>query len=478
MITPSFGLTATERVLPRLALDWTTGVAQPGVDVTRAGVATYIDSAGAVQSAAPNTQRIDWSKGTPGLLIEESRTNILLYSEDLQNAFYNGLNLTIGSPDVNGFFPITETATTSVHSFRTFGTDLDPTKEYAIQLIVKPGLRQYARLSRYGFTGLAVSREVGFDFVNKTVIAGANSGGGTIDEIAPGIFRITANPKVGGAVNDYRKFVLRLGGTSETNLSYAGDDTQVAMWIKSPQAEESTFATSYIPTEASQVTRNADVATMPGTNFSDFWQAGKGGVLVRALHSTVSGIRPLVQYDDGTADNLIALRGNAANPELQIVDGGTPQAQIDAGTIAANTPYSLTGWWQENNSFAQLNTQASVRDNTVTIPTVTQARIGSDGTNYLNGTIAAIYYYDELANSIYDSLRLLGYTGTVTDMLLQYYLARGATSNSLTDAEIEFLGVKGFTTGTIDDRWTNYLISLGYSGTITDMKYQYWKSPE
>jgi hypothetical protein len=36
MITPSFFLTATERVLPKLALDWTIGVAQSGVDVVRA----------------------------------------------------------------------------------------------------------------------------------------------------------------------------------------------------------------------------------------------------------------------------------------------------------------------------------------------------------------------------------------------------------------------------------------------------------
>jgi hypothetical protein len=36
MITPAYSPTATERVLPRMALDFTTGVLDPRVTVTRA----------------------------------------------------------------------------------------------------------------------------------------------------------------------------------------------------------------------------------------------------------------------------------------------------------------------------------------------------------------------------------------------------------------------------------------------------------
>ncbi len=140
---------------------------------------------------------------------------------------------------------------------------------------------------------------------------------------------------------------------------------------------------------------------MTGTNFSDWWQSSKGGVLVRARPGTVNGIRPWVQFDDGTANEIIALRGNTTNPELYIVDGGTPQAQIDAGTIAANTDYSLTGWWATNDCKARLDSGAVVTDTSATIPTVTQARLGSDGTNYLNGHLASISYYDSFSEQIY-----------------------------------------------------------------------------
>jgi hypothetical protein len=42
-----------------------------------------------------------------------------------------------------------------------------------------------------------------------------------------------------------------------------------------------------------------------------------------------------------------------------------------------------------------------VTDTTATIPTVTQARLGSDGTNYLNGHLATINYYDQFSSQIY-----------------------------------------------------------------------------
>jgi hypothetical protein len=180
---------------------------------------------------------------------------------------------------------------------------------------------------------------------------------------------------------------------SGANNSYTGDGASgVFLW--GAQHELGSDATSYIPTGAAAVTRNPDIATITGTNFSDWWQASKGGVLVRARPGTVSGVRPWLQFDDGTANEIIALRGNTTNPELYIVDGGTPQAQIDAGTIAANTEYSLTGWWAANDCKARLDSGAVVADTTATIPTVTQARLGSDGTNYLNGHLASISYYD------------------------------------------------------------------------------------
>jgi hypothetical protein len=162
------------------------------------------------------------------------------------------------------------------------------------------------------------------------------------------------------------------------------------------QVEQAAFPTSTIPNSGvTTTTRNADVATMTGTNFSDWWTATTGAAVIRALPSTVSGTRPLIQFDDTTANEIIALRGNTTNPELYIVDGGTPQAQIDAGTIAENTAYNLAAAWNTDNCAASINGDTAVTDVTATMPTVTQARLGSDGTNYLNGCLQTFRYWPQ-----------------------------------------------------------------------------------
>ena len=58
------------------------------VTFTRASSGTYVDSAGVLQTAATDVPRFDHNPTTGeslGLLVEESRTNLLLWSEDFSN---------------------------------------------------------------------------------------------------------------------------------------------------------------------------------------------------------------------------------------------------------------------------------------------------------------------------------------------------------------------------------------------------------
>ena len=104
MITPSFGLTATERVLPKLALDFTTASLDARVTFTRttgaSNPATYTNSSGVVTAATNNEPRFDYDPVAltcKGLLIEETRSNIVNYSDDFANAAWLKLNATITS---------------------------------------------------------------------------------------------------------------------------------------------------------------------------------------------------------------------------------------------------------------------------------------------------------------------------------------------------------------------------------------------
>lgn len=69
----------------------------------------------------------------------------------------------------------------------------------------------------------------------------------------------------------------------------------------------------------------------------------------------------------------------------------------------------------------------------------------------------------------------LGYTGTLSEMFLEWLLDNGATTRTMSDAIREFLiarGVSGLFT--LNDGWFNWLGTEGYTGTINDRNKAFW----
>jgi hypothetical protein len=381
------------------SFNFTSGVLDPRISFARVGAtATRVNSSGLVEVVSQDTPRFDYDPVTlvcVGLLIEDQRINRLLQSQNLNTSPWSKTNVSVNETDgtapdgTNTANSITDNATSGAHAVGS--ASVWPANQRAVlSVYVKAGTASkiYIGNSSWG-------RYSWFDIASQTIELNDTGFTSTIENAGNGWFRITASAVPPSWAVSISIGLYETAGTT----SYIG--TGKALYVWGAQLEQGADVTSYIPTTTTTATRNADDALITGANFSSFWQAVRGGVLVRALPSTVSGTRPLVQFDDGTADNIIALRGNTTNPELYIVDGGAPQAQIDAGTIAANTAYSLTGWWQTNFCAARKDSGARVEDLTATIPTVTQARLGSDGTNYLNGHLATIDYYDQFSGQIY-----------------------------------------------------------------------------
>ena len=402
MITPSFNLTATERVLPKLALDFTTANLDPRVTFTRVGnTATVTNSSGYIAAINANLPRFDYdpiTKVLKGLLIEESRVNSLTYSAAFDDGSWTKLNSSISAtkvsaPDglVSGQKLVENTAN-SVHVLVKTVTGLTGGTSQTVSVYAKAAERTRIVIGSFdGTSGLTAS----FNLLTGVVNSASSGVTATMQSVGDGWYRCVCTRTIAVAATSLEVNLYLDNATSgNPSVSYTGNGTSGAYWWAA-QLEAGAFPTSYIPTEATTVTRNADVATMTGTDFSDWYNAGVGGIVARVLPSTVSGTRPALQLDDATADEIIALRGNTTNPELVIVDGGSPQAQIDAGTIAANTAYNLGAAWDTNNCAAAVNGGAAVTDTTATIPTVTQARLGSDGTNYLNGHIQTLRYWPQ-----------------------------------------------------------------------------------
>lgn len=410
MITASYGLTATERVLPRMALDFTTASLDSRVTFTRAAnTATVVNSSGYVAPINADLPRFDFNPVTlacKGLLIEEQRTNLLLQSQTFQTTWAL-TQCTVSADAVNGPDNLLTADKIIPNSGQTIGNTnasvlvrQDITKAaspitYTYTLFAKAsefnGIRLFVRDNAVSANFAVAS----FSLVDGSVAVAASTGG---------TFTNASAPAGAAYANGFYRFQLTFTTGTETTIRVlaipsnstqtSGDGTK-GIFIWGAQLEVASFATSYIPTVASQVTRNADVATMTGANFSDWWYATEGSAVVEVIPIAIIGTKPAIQFDDATANELITLRGVVADPQLFIVDGGATQGTLDAGTLVANTTYKLGGAWKASSFATAINGGAAITQASGTLPTVTQARLGSDGSNYLSGHLQTIRYWPQ-----------------------------------------------------------------------------------
>jgi hypothetical protein len=247
-----------------------------------------------LQTVGNNVARFDHDPVTGeslGLLIEEQRTNLLLRSEEFDNAYWAKTAITvipniIIAPDgsLTGD-KITETTASSNHSF--FKGDMASTAtQFTATVYVKSAERSFIMFqNRNNVSPTVGGSNIIFDVASGSVVSVTDFGGGvgqgTITHVGNGWYRCTNTVTVTTAGTQLVFAIFLVNDSLVTN--YTGDGySGVYLW--GAQIENGGFATSYIKTEASQVTRLADTATMTGTNFSSwFGGAPEGSVYVEAV---------------------------------------------------------------------------------------------------------------------------------------------------------------------------------------------------
>jgi hypothetical protein len=227
-----------------------------------------------------------------------------------------------------------------------------------------------------------------FDLVAGTV-ASTSAGTASITAVGNGWYRCVV---IGTATTTgTNTLFFQLSNTSASaDVSYTGDGTS-GIFIWGAQLEAGAFATSYIPTVASTVTRSADVATI--NTLSPFFNATEGTMFAQ-FDSAASGTNTIAAFDDNTANENYRLRNVGTDPKFTVTDGGVDQCDINGGTIAANTVYNFAAAYKANDFAACIAGGTVQTDTSGTLPTVDRLRIGtSQAGNYLNGHVRRFAYY-------------------------------------------------------------------------------------
>ena len=376
MITPSFSLTATERVLPSMALDFTTASLDSRVTFTRTGnTATVVGSDGYIATINADLPRFDYDPVTlacKGLLIEESRINVILRSSEFDNASWSKTQTTVSadsttSPDgtANADTIIESTAVADNFFIAQSVTKAASATTYTYSVMAKQNgrnIRLYADGNSNSNKALVDINLSTGELIGAASVAGTfTAASASVASLGNGWYRCILT-YTSDTATTMRMRLFLLDGTSSI---YTGDGTS-GVYLYGAQLEAGAFPTSYIPTTTAAVTRNADVATMTGTNFSDWYNATEGTFACQ-FQTTWSGNAPLTSY-------ILAGNSSATKRIIYIGSGGQVAGTYDGASIISALG-NITG------------TSASV----VSAYSAAGRAISGAGTTTQTGTIAAGY---------------------------------------------------------------------------------------
>lgn len=417
--------------------DGTSGIYIWGAQLSdSASLDPYVYNPGAAPTAtAYYGPRFDYDPVTlaaRGLLIEEQRTNQQLYSEDLSQwgAPANATVSTNFAVAPDGFTTADKlvedtlnashflSASSITHSYVS-GT------LYTRSCFLKASGRFIVSVYLPGATFPASNRQALFNLSAGTVYSVESGVTASIQACGNGWYRctITATASVTG--------VGHVGGSAlidnSGNGTYTGDGVSGAL-IWGAQMEVATFATSYIPTTTIALTRAADVASMTGANFSNWFNPLEGTTVVEASTVSTSTTSVLTHaISDGTFNNSMytSLNSGTICRGANVLVGGVSQAAAIGSFTGLNTANNTKdAFTYKLDSFAESCNGLTARtDLSGTVPVVDRLYIGSNWNasgNFLNGHIRSFSYYPKrLSASQLQSLTALPPVNVLSHTLLQ-----------------------------------------------------------
>jgi hypothetical protein len=350
-------------------------------------------------SAPANVARFDHNPTTGeslGLLVEEQRTNLVLRSEEFNDA---GWTKTRSSITANTIVAPDGTLTgdklvedlTSINDHYISGSaSVTSGTTYTASAYVKKAERGFALLALVnGFPTTSIQ----INLTSGAVTTGTGTPLNSFSQnVGNGWFRVGFSL----ASNATTTTSVRIYASTDglwNNRFYTGDGYS-GIYIWGAQLEAGAFPTSYIKTEASQVTRSADSASMVGSNFSSWYRQDEGTVYGEFMNNGVNSTIADFSVASGNPTS-ISLYTQGTNANFYLFANGSIQANIISGAYLAKTNTKLCGAYKVDNVAASSLGKPAVLDTSAYIPqALAQFFIGRNpSTSFLNGYIKKIAYY-------------------------------------------------------------------------------------
>lgn len=368
------------------------------VTFTRSTTGTYVDPAdGLVKTAAINIPRFEAN----GLLIEGASTNISIRSEEFNDAAWSKGGSSISPNSIvapDGTLTadaLVEGSSSGSHNI--FKIPAGAADTYTKSVYVKENTRRYVAVWLFD-TGTVSG--VLFDSRDGSFVEHLDSANQVTSfssvALSNGWFRLSITATL-TALSQHGVDLSDSASPAKTATklpTYLGDGVS-SLYIWGAQAEALPFASSYIPTTTTAVTRTADSASISSTgNF--FETQGSIAVLADVI-GDLGADQSIISVNDGSAVDRYLINRSSDKIRTQVIDTSVSQADYsDASDMTVNQQFSIAHTFKAND-FETFKDGVSIGTDTAgTVPAgLTDIDLGQDnaGANQMYGHLKNLRIY-------------------------------------------------------------------------------------
>ena len=352
---------------------------------TRASNATVVNKAGLIETVGNGIPRIDFLGNTQGALkLEPQRTNLITYSEDFSDASWVKDNATITSNSVispDGTLNASTLIGSTVNSRHNISTSVgNASVDGSYTVFAKAKELRYLQITSANTT----QQYVNFDLLNGVFVLGSDFSSAKMEDYGNGWYKCTVVSD-----NEYNGYYLSLvSGLNATWLeSWVMPNNTDGLYIYGAQQEVGSYATSYIPTQGSAVTRLADSCeqTVPDGVIG---QTEGTIYLDTVINTDINGLTRISLSEGASTSNWIffstpEVSGGNVRTRIYINNGGNLQLNLYGGFLTGGR-HKIALAYKENDVVLYVDGVLDISSNSALIPSTDKISLTGSSPTSIN----------------------------------------------------------------------------------------------